>query len=120
MIPTQRQALNITLTRPHRDTTIVHLTGDLDDRSVPGLEELLIHRLRSCLRTVVVDLTELAYLSPRATDMLARQAGQARRNHTHLVIVACSPGRRVQADGGHARVLPCGDSTAHPHRAARS
>ncbi|SDJ98954.1 anti-anti-sigma factor [Actinopolyspora mzabensis] len=91
MIPNQRQSLHVTLTRPQRDTTIVHLAGDLDDRSLSALEELLTHRLRSCLRTVVVDLTELAYLSPRASDLLTRQAGQASRYHTHLVILPHTP-----------------------------
>lgn len=91
MIPRQRQPLHITLTRPRRDTTIVHLTGDLDDRSVPALDELLTHRLRSCLRTVVVNLTELDYLSPRATGMLTRQASRAQHHHTHLIVLPQSP-----------------------------
>lgn len=74
-------SLHVRVGRPRPGTAVVAVRGELDALSAPRLTNLLVARLRSTLRTLVIDLSEVDFLAAAGlsvlvhADLLARQLG---------------------------------------------
>lgn len=100
--------LSLELTYTTHGTAVLNVSGEVDMCSSPRLRELVQCRLRSELRALVVDLSEVSFLSIDGAQMLAYAASFARHHDTELRIV---PGdsravRRVLLATGLDKELP--------------
>ncbi|MEC3976080.1 STAS domain-containing protein [Amycolatopsis sp. H20-H5] len=80
-----RSLFHLRASRPRSGVVVLTVTGELDSATVPQLRELLLPRLGTALRAVVVDLTGAGFVSATAfsllieAEILARRAGQSLR-----------------------------------------
>lgn len=100
--------LSLELTYPAQGTAVLNVSGEVDMCSSPRLRELVQCRLRSELRVLVVDLSQVNFLSIDGAQLLAYAASFARHHDTELRIV---PGdsravRRVLLATGLDNELP--------------
>jgi len=105
-------SLRLTVTRPdHRPgTVVVHAAGDLDAGTAPALRELLWPRLNCAARTVVLDLSQLTFLSVSAVRVLNEARLHA---HTRQIDLRLVSGVRCV---DHALSVVCASRrfTCHP------
>jgi anti-anti-sigma factor len=64
--------VGLQVTRPSPATAVIEVGGVLDGDRAHRLQELLLCRLRSTLRSVVVDLTAVTFLGEAGARVLAR------------------------------------------------
>ncbi|MEU7785023.1 STAS domain-containing protein [Amycolatopsis sp. NPDC049159] len=80
--------------RPESGTAVVEVGGDLDAAGAPRLAELLEARANSTLRRLVIDLTEVGFLS--AAGLSALEHGYLRAcQHQILCTVRVSAGSPI-------------------------
>ena len=79
--------LRLELTYPTQGTAVLNVVGEVDMCSSPRLRELVQCRLRSELRVLVLDLSEVSFLSIDGAQFLAYAASFARHHDTELRIV---------------------------------
>ncbi|MEC3981649.1 STAS domain-containing protein [Amycolatopsis sp. H20-H5] len=89
------QEFKLRTTRPRPDTVVIGVSGGLDAVSAPELGELLDCRLRSMLDRVVVDLTELEFLSSAGLSVLVHANLLA---GTHDTVLRIRTGRNRQVN----------------------
>ncbi len=108
--PAAPQSLELRMSRPSRDTTVVHVTGELDTHTAPRLHELLATRLRSTVEAIVLDLSGLHFLGVDGLELLshARCRAQGRRIDLRLVGGPVCVRRALRA-GGLGDELPLHD-----------
>lgn len=105
------------LQRPTSDTTVVHVTGDLDMLHAPRLDALLAPRLTSTLRMLVVDLSQVTFLGVDALRLLATAHHHAESQGKSLRLVAGPPAvDRALLAGGLADII---DSDSQWHGSVR-
>lgn len=100
--------LDLAVTYPERSTALVKATGDIDICTAPRLQELLHCRLRSQLRVLILNLSDVSFLSIGAAQMLARAAAYAHYNETelHIITVGSRSVRRTLLASGLEQQLP--------------
>lgn len=82
------QTVHVSVRRPEPGSVVVYLRGEVDMASVPHLEELVEQRLTAAyLRSVVLDLSELDFLSTSGLEMLLRAQLRAESRGVTLYIV---------------------------------
>lgn len=82
------QTVRVSVGRPEAGSVVVHIRGEVDMASVPHLEELIEQRLTAAyLRTVVLDLSEVDFLSTGGLEMLLRAQRRAENRGVVLYIV---------------------------------
>jgi anti-sigma B factor antagonist len=96
-IPTQDRRLaygtavgtvHVAVRRPEPGSVVVHIRGEVDMASVPRLGELIEQRLTAAyLRTVVLDLSEVDFLSTGGLEMLLRAQRRAENRGVALYVV---------------------------------
>lgn len=91
------EPMRLCVRRPRRHVAVVYVRGDVDALTVPRLTELLHARLRSTVRALVVDLSEVDFLGTAALSALLRANLLARQTGVTL---------RVVTAGNHAAVRP--------------
>ncbi len=69
--------LAVSMHRPNPTTVVVAATGQVDENTVARLDEMLASRLRTALRTVVLDLTDVDFLSVAGLHALNQARMQA-------------------------------------------
>ncbi|MGH3492279.1 MAG: STAS domain-containing protein [Sciscionella sp.] len=73
-------------------TATLRVDGDLDTTAAPGLRRAVLHLLhREPPRCLILDLTDVSFLSVRAALELAECARAAERAHGRLLLVSRSP-----------------------------
>ena len=89
------------LQRPTRETAVVHVLGELDSLNVARLQELLMPRLASTLRTLVVDLSHVTFLGVDALRVLntAHHRAKAHGKSLRLVTGPAAVDRALLAAG---------------------
>lgn len=63
--------------RPGQEMILLTLRGEFDQYQVPRLRELLELRLRSMVRTVIVDCSQLSFICVDALELLSHEAYRA-------------------------------------------
>lgn len=111
--PSPDSTTRMWLQRPTRDTTVVHVTGDLDMLHAPRLDALLAPRLTSTLHTLVVDLSQVTFLGVDALRLLTTAHHHAESQGKSLRLVTGPPAvDRALLAGGLADIID-GDSQWH-------
>lgn len=93
-----------------RGAAVIRVAGEVDLLSAPRLHELVGCRLRSGLRELVLDVSEVSFMSVAGAQVLAYAATFARHHGKRLhVDVGDSPAveRVLRSTGLHAK-LPLG------------
>lgn len=72
---------------PSSAVVVVHVVGELDVRSAPRLQEVLVSRLSSTVETVILDLHELQFLGVAGLEVLAHARRCAARREKAVCIV---------------------------------
>lgn len=79
--------LHLRLSRPTSIAVVVHVAGEWDDSSAGRVREFLEQRLASTAETVVVDLSEVEFLSVAGLELLAHARQVAEDRDTTLRVV---------------------------------
>lgn len=80
--------VRVSMQRPEPGSVVVHIRGEVDMASIPRLGELIRQRLRAAyLRTVVLDLSEVDFLSTGGLEMLLHAQRRAENRGVTLYIV---------------------------------
>ncbi|MEV7098645.1 STAS domain-containing protein [Amycolatopsis sp. NPDC051045] len=82
--------LRLTLSRPAPATAVITVDGELDLLTAPRLAELLTARLTTAVRTLVVDLSKVAFLGCAGIGVLARAQCHAQATGRELRVVTGS------------------------------
>jgi anti-sigma B factor antagonist len=86
------QALRLSIERPEPGIVVVRMRGEIDLASVPRLAELIQQRLTAAfLRTVVLDLSEVEFLSTSGLELLLHAQRRAECRGVAMYVV---PGGR--------------------------
>lgn len=104
------QTVHVSVRRPEPGSVVVHLRGEVDMASVPRLGELIEQRLTAAyLRSVVLDLSEVDFLSTGGLEMLLRAQRRAENRGVTLYIVPDERcvSRLVQLTGTEDRFHLC-------------
>jgi anti-sigma B factor antagonist len=83
----------VIVARPTEEAVVVAITGDIDDATAPRLRELLHRRLNSCRRTVVVDLSAVAFVDCAGMALLCECQHHATVRSVSLRLVTGGNGR---------------------------
>jgi anti-sigma B factor antagonist len=86
-------SMRVELTRPTRYTVVVSVAGEIDMCSAPRLRELLHHRLTSCTRTVVVDVSAVTFIDSGGLSVLCGAQKHASVRLVSLRLVTGGTGR---------------------------
>jgi anti-anti-sigma factor len=86
--------LHLRLSRPRPSAVVVSVAGEVDSRSAPLLHTVLMPRLGTAARTVIVDLSQVGFLSSAGLSLLVEADARARTSRQVLRVVA--PGHAVQ------------------------
>lgn len=81
-------------TRPRPDTVVIDVTGELDAVSAPELGELLDCRMRSTLDRVVVDLSDVDFVSSAGLSVLVH-ANLLAGNHDTVLRIRTGRNQQV-------------------------
>lgn len=73
--------------RPTTTSVLVKVAGDLDSTTAPRLHELLASRPSSTIKTVILDLSELSFLSVVGLELLAHARMRATARGMAVCIV---------------------------------
>lgn len=79
--------LRLEVSYPATRTAVIHARGGADLSNTARLHELLHRRLPSELRTLVLDLSQLSFLSSSGLTAIAEAARSAEDHHTELRII---------------------------------
>lgn len=80
--------VHVSVRRPEPGSVVVHIRGEVDMASIPRLGELIRQRLRAAyLRAVVLDLSEVDFLSTGGLEMLLHAQRRAENRGVALYIV---------------------------------
>ena len=89
---TVAETLRLSVERPERGVVVVHMYGEIDLASVPRLGELIRQRLTAAaLRTVVLDLSGVEFLSSSGLELLLNAQRRAEYRGVELYLI---PGAR--------------------------
>jgi anti-sigma B factor antagonist len=98
------QTLRLSVERPESGVVVVRMSGEIDLASVPRLTELISQRLTAvALRTMVLDLSEVEFLSSSGLELLLH--AQRRAEHRGVTMYLIPGGRCVH------RLLDLTDTT---------
>jgi anti-anti-sigma factor len=82
------QTLHVSVQRPEPGSVVVHMRGEIDMAAVPRLAELIRQRLTAAfLRTVVLDLSEVDFLSTGGLELLLHAQRRAEHRGVALYVV---------------------------------
>lgn len=88
----RRGACSLTVLRPDPETMLISVIGELDLAVTERLRDLLKHRLKSCLRTVVLDLSLVSFCNTAGLELIRECRYRADAYDTTLQVVAHTPG----------------------------
>jgi anti-sigma B factor antagonist len=89
--PASSGDLQVSVRRPNTRSVVIEISGALDLVSAPRLAELLTCRLRSAVTRMVIDLSEVSFVSSAGVRVLARAQLLARQLGVNLSIDAGVP-----------------------------
>ncbi len=76
---------------PDPQTAVLTATGELDDTQAPRLQEMLRSRMAAVLRSLIVDIHEVEFLSVGALETLLRASRQAETSGIDFQLVGQPP-----------------------------
>lgn len=83
----QGQVLRLMTSYPDPDTTVIHVSGEVDAATAPNVHELLEPRLASAVRQLVIDLSRVTFLGAAGVHLLAQAALRAEHQGINLQLV---------------------------------
>lgn len=91
LVPRGSQDLVLQLWRPTSTSVVVHIAGELDTNTAPGLYELLAPRLSSTIETLVLDLSGLRFMGVAGLELVAHVRQRADHRAMRVWIVDGPP-----------------------------
>lgn len=86
----QEETLRVSSSMPSDDAAVLHAKGDIVEGNAQRLKMLVLTWVRSRVSTVVLDLTEVSFLSVAGLQVLATMKQCATLNRTQFVLVSGS------------------------------